>query len=115
MELRLQKRYRYVVESHLNVVQAVAAGIKAIPGVENRLQPLRRLEVFQEPGRNARGIDRAVAGCGPRSLHGQWLAIGSDCLRLVEDGLRRACQQARSDAAQPCTGPRLRDGDRIAD
>ncbi len=34
MELRLQKRYRHLVESHLNVVQAVAAGIKAIPGVE---------------------------------------------------------------------------------
>ena len=34
MELRLQKRYRHLVESHLNVLQAVAAGIKAIPGVE---------------------------------------------------------------------------------
>mgnify|MGYP000953334033 CR=1 FL=1 len=33
MELRLQKRYRQLVESHLNVVQAVAAGVKAIPGV----------------------------------------------------------------------------------
>lgn len=31
MELRLQKRYRQLVESHINVVQAVAAGIKAIP------------------------------------------------------------------------------------
>lgn len=42
------------------------------------------VEVFQEPGRNAPRVDRAVAGCGPRSLHGQWLAICSDCLRLVE-------------------------------
>jgi len=33
MELRRQKRYRQLVESHLNVVQAVAAGVKAIPGV----------------------------------------------------------------------------------
>lgn len=32
MEIRLQKRYRQLVESHLNVLQAVAAGIKATPG-----------------------------------------------------------------------------------
>ena len=31
MEVRLQERYRILVDSHLNVVQAVAAGIKAIP------------------------------------------------------------------------------------
>lgn len=34
VEVRLQKRYRLLVESHINVVQAVAAGIKAVPGVK---------------------------------------------------------------------------------
>lgn len=32
MEARLQKRYLQLVESHMNVVQAVAAGIKSLPG-----------------------------------------------------------------------------------
>jgi hypothetical protein len=31
MDVRLQKRYLQLVESHMNVVQAVAAGIKALP------------------------------------------------------------------------------------
>lgn len=31
MEVRLQERYRILVDSHLNVLQSVAAGIKAIP------------------------------------------------------------------------------------
>lgn len=34
MDARLQKRYLRLVESHMNTVQAVAAGIKALPGVE---------------------------------------------------------------------------------
>jgi len=33
MDSRLQKRYLQLVEAHMNVVQAVAAGIKALPGV----------------------------------------------------------------------------------
>jgi hypothetical protein len=33
MDRRLQKRYRQLVEAHMNVVQAVAAGVKALPGV----------------------------------------------------------------------------------
>lgn len=35
MDVRLQKRYLQLVESHLNVVQAVAAGIKALPRAGN--------------------------------------------------------------------------------
>src|SRR5262245_17359539 len=31
MDARLQKRYMHLVNGHLNVVQAVAAGIKALP------------------------------------------------------------------------------------
>jgi DDE family transposase len=33
MDARLQKRYLQLVEAHMNVVQAVAAGVKALPGV----------------------------------------------------------------------------------
>lgn len=33
MDVRLQKRYLQLVESHMNVVQAVASGVKALPGV----------------------------------------------------------------------------------
>jgi DDE family transposase len=33
MDARLQKRYLQLVQAHMNVVQAVAAGIKALPGV----------------------------------------------------------------------------------
>jgi hypothetical protein len=32
MDARLQKRYLRLVETHMNVVQAVAAGVKALPG-----------------------------------------------------------------------------------
>lgn len=32
MDARLQKRYLQLVETHMNVVQAVAAGVKALPG-----------------------------------------------------------------------------------
>ena len=32
MDARLQKRFLQLVESHMNVVQAVAAGVKALPG-----------------------------------------------------------------------------------
>jgi hypothetical protein len=32
MDARLQRRYLQLVESHMNVVQAVAAGVKALPG-----------------------------------------------------------------------------------
>jgi hypothetical protein len=32
MDARLQKRYLRLVEAHMNVVQAVAAGVKALPG-----------------------------------------------------------------------------------
>ena len=35
MDARLQKRYLQLVEAHMNVVQAVAAGIKALPGAGN--------------------------------------------------------------------------------
>jgi hypothetical protein len=35
MDVRLQKRYLQLVESHVNVVQAVAAGIKALPRAGN--------------------------------------------------------------------------------
>jgi hypothetical protein len=33
MDARLQRRYLQLVEAHMNVVQAVAAGVKALPGV----------------------------------------------------------------------------------
>lgn len=32
LEVRLQKRYQILVDSHLNALQAIAAGIKALPG-----------------------------------------------------------------------------------
>ena len=33
MDARLQKRYLQLVEAHMSVVQAIAAGVKALPGV----------------------------------------------------------------------------------
>ena len=90
MELRLQNRYRTLVDSHLNVMQAVAAGIKAMPRVGTAFaatqaawrffrNPKVTLPELAEPLRDA-----GRQGC--RESQSDYVLVASDWSKLDYDG-----------------------------